>query len=314
MLFGSRYHREDEEFADVINVNNLIAMGFSNGDFVSFLPWLRFFPLDGVRKLTEAIRIRDPILRRKLTEHRETYNPEHIRDFTDCLIKTSMEEEVWEQVGLKEVTDDNLEMIIFDMFIAGGDSNATILQWMMVYLLHWPDIQNEVYNEIIGEVGLERYPELKDRPKLPLTQAVIQETLRLSSTTPLGLPHKATEDSSISGRNVPKDTQILFNFWNLHHNPAEWENPEHFNPHRWLDEEGKYVPGRHKSFLPFSAGKRVCLGESLAKTELFLFFSRLIRDFKFEANPMEPFPSLQGRVGIVLSPHPYTAMITSRGL
>ena len=53
---------------------------------------------------------------------------------------------------------------------------------------------------------------------------------------PLGL-HKSMKDSSISGRFVPKDTQVWFNLWNLHHDPAEWENPEQFNPHRWLDEE-----------------------------------------------------------------------------
>ena len=313
-MFGSRYSRQDKEFADVINFSNLITAGFSNGDPVGFIPWLRFFPFDGLSKLKKGIAIRDPFLHKKLMEHKKSFDSENIRDFTDSLIKSSMDESVWENVGLKEVTDDHLEMILFDIFVGGVETTATTLRWIAVYLLHWPDIQDEVYNEIIGEVGSERYPELKDRPNLPLTQAVIQETLRFSSLVPLGAPHKATEDSSISGRNVPKDTQILFNFWNLHHNPAEWENPEHFNPRRWLDEEGKYVPGRHKSFLPFSAGRRVCLGESLAKTELFLFFSRLIRDFKIEPNPEEPFPSLQGRIGVTLAPHPFTAITTPRDL
>ena len=131
---------------------------------------------------------------------------------------------------------------------------------------------------------------------------------------PLGVPHKSTTDSSISGRSIPKDTQILFNLWNLHHDPAEWENPEHFDPYRWLDEEGKYIPGRHRSFLPFSAGRRVCFGESMAKTELFLFFSRLMKDFKIEHNPNEPLPSLQGRMGSALAPQPYTVRFTTREL
>lgn len=312
IVFGEQYKRDDVDFSDAINFSNLITGGFSNGDPVAFLPWLRFFPLPGLKMLKEGIEIRDTLLKRKLKEHRKTFNPEKIRDFTDSLIKSSMDCSLWENVGVKDVTDDHLEMILFDIFVAGVETTATTLRWMTVYLLHWPHIQDEVYNEIIHEVGVERYPELSDRKSLHYTQATIQESLRLSSLVPLGAPHKAMEDSSIGGKNVPKDTQILFNIWNFHHDPNEWENPDHFDPTRWLDEEGKYVPGRHKSFLPFSAGRRVCLGESMAKTELFLFFSRLIRDFKLEENTKEPLPNLEGRIGVTLAPHPFSVIFSPR--
>ena len=203
-------------------------------------------------------------------------------------------------------------MILGDIFAAGSETTTTCLRWLTVYLLYWPRIQEEVYNEIVRVVGLHRYPDLQDRKDLPLAMATIQEALRMSSLLPLGVPHKSMKDSSISGRSIPKDTQILLNLWSIHHDPAEWKNPEEFDPYRWLDEEGKYNPGGYKSFLPFSAGRRVCIGESMARTELFLFFSRLIKDYKIEQNPNESLPSLQGRMGFVLAPHPFTVIFTGR--
>ena len=124
--------------------------------------------------------------------------------------------------------------------------------------------------------------------------------------------HKATQDGTLGGQNIPKDTGILFNMWYVHHDERYWDKPNIFNPYRWLDDDKKFTPGTHKSFLPFSAGRRSCLGESLAKTELFLFLSRLVIDFRFVANPDEPFPSLERHSGIVCTPKSYTVMFVPR--
>ena len=205
----------------------------------------------------------------------------------------------------------NFMELIFDGICNNDPAAFLPLRWMIVYLLHWPHIQDEVYNEIFHVVGLDRYPNLQDRKELPITMATIQETLRLSSLSLL-LPHKATKDSSISGRFVKKGTQVLINIWNLNHDASEFENSKHFDPHRWLDKEGKYVQSRYRSCLPFGAGPRVCVGEALARTEIFLLFSRLIKHYKIEQNPNEPLPSLQGTGSVSLTPHPYTVIFTPR--
>ena len=134
----------------------------------------------------------------------------------------------------------------------------------------------------------------------------------LSSVSPLGLPHKSVKDSSIGGMKIPKDTEVFFNLWSIMRDAREWDDPKSFNPWRWLDESGAYVPRKHQSFLPFSTGRRGCLGESLAWKELFIIFTRIVRDFRVEPNKDEKLPSLQGCSGVVLAPQPFTAIFIAR--
>ena len=82
----------------------------------------------------------------------------------------------------------------------GSETTTTCLRWLLVYFLHWPNTQEEVYQEIIKVVGTERYPDLDDQANLHLTQATIQEALRLSSVSQLGVPRTAVKDSSIGGK------------------------------------------------------------------------------------------------------------------
>ena len=252
------------------------------------------------------------MLRKKLLEHRETYNENNIRDFTDALLKSCTDEKILNKADLISFTDDHLEMLINDVFVGGVETTLTTLRWCIVYLLHWPEYQNEIYNEIMNVVGPDRYPGLSDRASLPLTECFLLETLRISSLAPLGVPHKATENSSISGKQISKGTQVIFNVWNIHRDERYWESPNEFKPHRWLNEDGRCAEDKHKSFIPFSAGRRICPGKDLARDELFLFMSRLLRDFRITNPPNEPIPSLEGELGITLSPVKFNAVFTPR--
>ena len=108
---------------------------------------------------------------------------------------------------------------------------------------------------------------------------------------------------------------MMTNLWAIHHDPKEWEDPDVFKPERFLDVEGNFSvsgPNGYRSYLPFSAGRRVCLGESLAKIELFLVTSRLLHQFKFEPAPEAQLPELSGIVGVVLVPESYKICIKNR--
>lgn len=136
---------------------------------------------------------------------------------------------------------------------------------------------------------------------------------------PLSLPHKATCDTTLGGYDVPKDTMLISNIWAMHHDKDEWLNPEVFDPSRFLDKDGKLLGSERKfsaagvrSYLPFSAGRRGCLGESLAKTEMFLVASRLLHQFKFENPVGKPLPDLSGEVGVVLMPGPFEVCAKDR--
>ena len=120
----------------------------------------------------------------------------------------------------------------------------------------------------IKSIGPDRLPELDDKKNLPHLEATITETLSLSSLVPLSIPHKTTLDTTLQGYSIPKGTTVLMNVWSLHHDPEIWDEPEVFRPERFLDEEGNFVPPKADRFLPFSAGRRVCMGEPLARIEL----------------------------------------------
>ena len=124
-VFGERYECDDPRFLQIIDFINLVLTGFSHRDPVAYIPWIRhFFRLEGLEKVKKALVIRDNILHTQLENHRKTFDPDNIRDLTDSLIKASREKEIWENIGIDEVTDDHIEMIMNDIFIAGSHTTT----------------------------------------------------------------------------------------------------------------------------------------------------------------------------------------------
>jgi cytochrome P450 family 2 subfamily U polypeptide 1 len=80
---------------------------------------------------------------------------------------------------------------------------------------------------------------------------------------------------------IPKDTIIIINHHALHRDPKEWKNPDDFDPNNFLDEDGQLLP-KPRSFIPFGAGKRVCLGEAIAKPEIFMIYTAMFQNFRFK--------------------------------
>ena len=311
--FGHRYERDSNEFKDILLWQKLVFAGLGASDAVAFLPWLKIFPLQGITSLKKGMALRDPILRRKVQEHKRDFDPENIKDFTDALIQKSTEQKFLEKAGIRVISDSNLEMIVNDLFVGGTETLLTTIRWFLVHMLHWPEFQDKIYEEITNKIGFDRYPQFSDRQNLHFLHACINEELRLSSITPLGIPRKATEDTDLNGISIPKGAQVIINFWNIHMNEKHWDKPKQFNPYRFLDEDGAFIePGRLKSFVPFSAGIRGCPGEAFAKLEMFMMISRMFRDFRVELPKGESLPSLEGELGITLSPKPFNIVFKPR--
>uniref|UniRef100_A0A3B5LJ02 Uncharacterized protein n=1 Tax=Xiphophorus couchianus TaxID=32473 RepID=A0A3B5LJ02_9TELE len=138
-----------------------------------------------------------------------------------------------------------------------------------------------------------------DRPKIPLFDDLIQ---RMGNIIPLNVPRTANQDITVDKYSIPKGTIILSILDSVLHDESMWETPYTFNPQHFLEKDGKFR--KREAFLPFSAGKRVCLGEQLARMELFLFFTSLLQRFKFSPPPGEK-PSLEYKLGVTHCPKPY---------
>eukprot|EP00064_Thunnus_orientalis_P000221 superscaffoldBa00000009_g221 len=165
-----------------------------------------------------------------------------------------------------------------------------------------PSIQ--VQGELSRVVG-NRQIRVEDRKNLPYTNAVIHETQRMASILPMSLPHTTSKDVNFQGYFIRKGTTVYPLLASVLWDESEWESPHTFNPAHFLDKDGKFV--KRDAFMPFSAGRRVCLGESLARMELFLFFTSLLQRFRFTPPPgvKEDDLVLTPVVGFTLNPSPH---------
>ncbi|XP_023421132.1 cytochrome P450 2D17-like [Cavia porcellus] len=243
-----------------------------------------------------------------VTEHRATLDlSQPPRDLTDAFLF-----EVDKAKGNPESSfnDANLRLVVGDLFTAGMVTTSTTLAWALLLMILHPDVQRRVQQEIDEVIGQGRRPEMADQARMPFTNAVIHEVQRFGDIIPINLPHMATRDIEVQGFLIPKGTGLTVNLSSVLKDETVWEKPFHFHPEHFLDAEGHFV--KHEAFMPFSAGRRACLGEPLARMELFLFFTCLLQRFSFSVPEGQPRPSDQGVFAILNSPSPYELCAVSR--
>ena len=138
------------------------------------------------------------------------------------------------------------------------------------------------------------------------------ELLRISSIVPAGVGHSTMDDVAFHGYDIAKGTTIISNIYAVHYDPKIWGDPKNFRPERFLSEDGRTVQ-KHDCLIPFSVGKRTCLGFNLALDQLFLFISCLVQRFEISVEPGKSKPTLEPNLGLItLAPQPYFVVMTER--
>ncbi|KAM6916267.1 steroid 17-alpha-hydroxylase/17,20 lyase [Xenentodon cancila] len=316
LCFNSSYCRGDPEFEAMLSYSQGIVDTVAKDSLVDIFPWLQMFPNADLRLLKHCVAIRDKLLQKKYDEHKTDYSDHVQRDLLDALLraKRSAENNNTAEISAESVglSDDHLLMTVGDIFGAGVETTTTVLKWAVTYLIHHPEIQSRIQDELDINIGVDRSPQLSDRGSLPYLEATIREVLRIRPVSPLLIPHVALSDTSIGDFTVRKGTRVIINLWALHHDEKEWDNPDVFDPGRFLNSKGTGLTIPSSSYLPFGVGIRVCLGEALAKMELFLFLSWILQHFTLSVPPNHSLPSLKGKFGVVLQPVKYTVKATPR--
>ncbi|CAE1174216.1 Cytochrome P450 2J1,Cytochrome P450 2J2,Cytochrome P450 2D17,Cytochrome P450 2D10,Cytochrome P450 2C54,Vitamin D 25-hydroxylase,Cytochrome P450 2K1,Cytochrome P450 2D1,Cytochrome P450 2B11,Cytochrome P450 2K4,Cytochrome P450 2A12,Cytochrome P450 2J6,Cytochrome P450 2D16,Cytochrome P450 2F2,Cytochrome P450 2D4,Steroid 17-alpha-hydroxylase/17,20 lyase,Cytochrome P450 2A13 [Acanthosepion pharaonis] len=194
----------------------------------------------------------------------------------------------------------NIFRTIVDLFTAGSETTATSLLWGFLYLTKYPKIQHQCREEIQKLTGFSRMVTMADKNELPFVNATILEVQRIGAVAAVGGPHVAEEDITLGGFDLPKGTTVQFMIGAVQNDPRYWDNPEKFLPERWLTKDNKII--KKDAFLPFSWGPRSCLGEPLARMEMFLFFTNLLQRFEFTDAPNEPVSVSAKMNGITYQP------------
>ncbi|XP_022355274.1 cytochrome P450 2C21 isoform X3 [Enhydra lutris kenyoni] len=176
-----------------------------------------------------------------------------------------------------EFTMDNLIITIWDVFGAGTETVSTTLRYGLLMLLKYPEVTAKVQEEIHRVVGRHRSPCTQDRSHMPYTDAVVHKIQRYIDLIPNSLPHAVTQDIKFREYFIPKGTTILTSLTSVLHDDKEFPNPDHFDPGHFLDESGNFKKSDY--FVPFSTGTRACIGEGLARMELFLLLTNILQHF-----------------------------------
>ncbi|OIT22533.1 PREDICTED: cytochrome P450 71A6-like [Nicotiana attenuata] len=257
------------EFVELLGVFNI-------GDYMTWLAWMnRFNGLNA--KVDKVAKEFDAFLEGVIEEHRGNKKSDteaEGADFVDILLQVQKENKAGFQVEM-----DAIKAIIMDMFAAGTDTTSTLLEWTMNELLRNPKTLNKLRDEVRQVTQGKTEVTEDDLEKMPYLRAAVKESSRLHSPVPL-LPRKAIRDAKVLGYDIAAGTQVLVCPWAISRDPNLWENPEEFQPERFLDTCIDYK-GLHFELIPFGAGRRGCPGITFAKFVNELALARLMFHFDF---------------------------------
>ncbi|ODN06235.1 Farnesoate epoxidase [Orchesella cincta] len=317
IVSGDRQTKDDHTFSLLIDAFvDSIQNSVKSGLF--FLSWLKTIAPEasGYNWLVKTTDDLHDYVGKLFDKHRESFTPGSPRDVIDCYLEklhttTDPKSTFYGDNGKK-----NALATIIEIFEAGLVTSSHTLNWLTLYLTHHQDVQAKLHAEIDRVVGRNRDPSLQDKAKMPYTEAVILETLRITSLVPLGVMHELLYDIDFHGYRLPKGLLLVPNMYHVHHDKKIWGDPENFRPERFLEEdESKLIRSDsiiRNSVLAFQMGQRKCLGEPLAKDVLFLYVSKIFQNLHASPDPSSPKPNFEYDDGIVLIANKFRVVMDSR--
>ncbi|VAH17311.1 unnamed protein product [Triticum turgidum subsp. durum] len=237
--------------------------------------------------------------------------------FEHSYVDTLLDIKLPEEEAGRALTDDEMVILCSEFLIAGTDTTATGLQWIMAELVKNPAIQEKLYDEIRTTTGGDQAEvSEEDIHKMPYLKAVVLEGLRRHPPAHFLLPHKAMEDMEIDGYLIPKGATVNFMVAEMGRDEREWEKPMEFVPERFLpggDGEGVDVAGsREIRMMPFGVGRRICAGLGVAMLHLEYFVANLVNEFEWREVPGDEVDFAEKPEFTVVMANPLSARLVPR--
>ena len=275
-------------------------------DPTEFLRWLRFLPSRTVKEAQKLKGVRESNFNFFIegVRNRPSFNPAS----PACLMDFMLAKE-----NSGELSRQQIHNILMDLMMPHTDGVATTVKFFLLVMANRPSIQSRVQDEMDEVIGSEALTTVDDRSRLPYTFAVIAESMRYHTASPLGIAHRAAEDIEVGGYRVPAGAMVLSNLYGIHHDPRFWDSPQKFIPERFLPQSdgSPAVALTGGAFIPFGLGHRRCTGELLGEIELWLYITRLLHRLRFERRGVAPLPEDEIH-GLTILPKPYSLKVTRR--
>jgi len=291
-LFGADVDEEADEISDAMteamNIFDLLA-----DPFVAITEKL---PLPRNKRIKQARDRIDATVYRMIEERRAS--AEDRGDLLSLLLKAQDEDDG------TVMTDQQLRDEAITLFLAGHETTANAMTWTWYLLSQNPDAVEKLHEEV-DRVLEGRLPALQDVPNLHYTRMVFAESMRLFPPAH-SFGREALEQYKIGDYDVPKGATIIISPYLMHRHPRYWDNPEVFEPERWLPEKAEARP--KTVYIPFGGGPRTCIGEPFAWLEGVLVVATLARHWQFslaQGHPVDvqPLVTLRPKHGMKMVAH-----------
>ena len=307
LMFRAIFGREDDTNEEYLQQReellNHVKWIFSNATaarLADYIPLLRFLPNNDIKEAARQSEMGGNVISALVEAARN-------RPGLDLSAPTCLVEVMLAEIEKEEITDEMVTSLCMDLMLAGTDTSAQTVNWLLLLLANRPDIQAKVHEELDRVIGRDSRPTVEDRTRLPYTFACLAESMRYRTIGPFGLPHKASEDIEIGGYRIKAGMQVLGNIYSIHHDPRYWEAPHEFIPDRFLPQEDGSMPPALTcpAYIPFGTGHRRCPGRRFAETTVWLHITRMLHRLRFKTPDGTPL-SEDEVFGLAISPQPYS--------
>ncbi|KAJ9567369.1 hypothetical protein OSB04_003335 [Centaurea solstitialis] len=259
-----------DEIFQVLVVDPL--MGAIEVDWRDFFPYLKWVPN---RKFENTIQQmytrRQAVMKALIQEHRKRIaSGENLNSYIDYLLSEA-----------QTLSEKELLMSLWEPIIESSDTTMVTTEWAMYELAKNPKIQDRLYREIQQVCGSEKVTEEK-LAQLPYLNAIFHETLRRHGPVPIIPLRYVHEDTVLGGYRVPAGTEIAVNIYGCNMEKVVWENPEEWNPERFMVEGDETQSLELQKTMAFGGGKRVCAGSLQAMLISCIGIGRMVQEFEWK--------------------------------
>jgi len=213
----------------------------------------------------------------------------------------------------ESMTDKQARDEAVTLFLAGHETTANALNWTWWLLAQYPEVEAKLHQEL-DTVLAGHPPTLEDLRRLPYTEMVIKESMRLMPPV-WSIGRVPTQDTEIMGYTFPKGAGVNITIYGVHRHPDIWDKPNEFIPERWAEDSINEIP--KYAYMPFGGGPRICIGNSFATMEANLLLATIAQRYYFRLAPNanvvpQPFITMFPKYGLPMIAHKRQPQTTSR--